>query len=216
MGSVPSEDVVRALEREAYAALLRAIYANPHANADPLSIDAFLTKAREHLRITNHANILEAVRADLERIRQGQRITQGTGTPIQSGPIGAPGGARAKSRASGYKTPSTGGKGRSRAMRSAGSVDSQGLVGRRIWRYYPDENPEQPWVEGFLTDYDTNSQTYTILYDPNDPGLKETTEFGFDLNSTNPVRNIKDIILLENYAERTLIAVFYVCRVNMF
>ena len=36
MGSVPSEDVVRALEREAYAALLRAIYANPHANADPL------------------------------------------------------------------------------------------------------------------------------------------------------------------------------------
>lgn len=36
MGSVPSEDVVRALEREAYAALLRAIYANPHATADPL------------------------------------------------------------------------------------------------------------------------------------------------------------------------------------
>lgn len=33
------------------------------------SIDAFLTKAREHLRITNHANILEAVRTDLERIR---------------------------------------------------------------------------------------------------------------------------------------------------
>lgn len=131
-------------------------------------------------------------------------------------PIGAPGGARAKSRASGYKTPSSGGKGRSRAMRSAGSVDPQGLVGRRIWRYYPDENPEQPWVEGFLTDYDTHSQTYTILYDPNDPGLKETTEFGFDLNSTNPVRDIKEIILLKNYVERTLIAVFYVCRVNMF
>ena len=130
-------------------------------------------------------------------------------------PIGAPGGARAKSRA-GYKTPSTGGKGRSRAMRSAGSVDPQGLVGRRIWRYYPDENPEQPWVEGFLTDYDTHSQTYTILYDPNDPGLKETTEFGFDLNSTNPVRDMRDFILLNIYVEDTSITVLYVCRANMF
>lgn len=130
-------------------------------------------------------------------------------------PIGAPGGARAKSRA-GHKTPSTGGKGRSRAMRSAGSVDPQGLVGRRIWRYYPDENPEQPWVEGFLTDYDTHSQTYTILYDPNDPGLKETTEFGFDLNSTNPVRDMRDFILLNTYVEDTSITVLYVCRANMF
>lgn len=71
-------------------------------------------------------------------------------------------------------------------------------------------------MEGFLTDYDTNSQTYTILYDPNDPGLKETTEFGFDLNSTNPVRDMIDLMLLKICVERTLFTVFYVCRVNMF
>ena len=42
MGSVPSEDVIRALEREAYAALLRAIYANPQGTSDPLVRYSFL------------------------------------------------------------------------------------------------------------------------------------------------------------------------------
>jgi len=150
------------------------------------ALDDFLTKAREQLHITNHAAILESVRTDLELIRQGQRIVPGMGTVIPPGPIGAPGGSKAKSRpSSAFKTPSTA-KARSRATRSTTSVDPQGLVGRRIWRYYPEEDPENPWVEGFLTDYDTISHTYTILFDPNDPGLKETTELGFDLNATNP------------------------------
>ena len=101
-------------------------------------------------------------------------------------PIGAPGGLKGKSRPSGLsKTPSTAGKGRSRNTRSTGSVDPQGLVGRRIWRYYPDEDPQNHWVEGFLTDYDTKSNTYTILYDPNT--AKETTEDLFDPNANNPV-----------------------------
>lgn len=105
--------------------------------------------------------------------------------------IGAPGGARSKSRASGgFKTPSTGGKsgGRGRSTRSSGGVDPQGMVGRRIWRYYPEEDAMNPWVEGFLTDYDPNSGTYTILYDPNRPEL-ESTETGFDFNAISQVRD---------------------------
>lgn len=36
MGSAPSDEMIRDLEKEAYAALLRAIYANPHGSTDPL------------------------------------------------------------------------------------------------------------------------------------------------------------------------------------
>ena len=35
MGSAPSDEVIRGLEQEAYAALLRAIYAHPHGARDP-------------------------------------------------------------------------------------------------------------------------------------------------------------------------------------
>ena len=36
MGVSPSDHVIRELEQEAYAALLRAIYAHPHGATDPL------------------------------------------------------------------------------------------------------------------------------------------------------------------------------------
>jgi hypothetical protein len=129
-------------------------------------------------------------------------------------PIGAPGSSKGRSRPSGLsKTPSTGGKGRSRNTRSTGGVDPQGLVGRRIWRYYPDEDPQSPWVEGFLTDYDTHSNTYTILYDPNT--AKETTEGFFDLDANNPVCINVCIICTLNYCPITWVP-FILCRVNMF
>lgn len=35
MGSAPSDELVRALESEAYAALLRAVYAHPGGVSDP-------------------------------------------------------------------------------------------------------------------------------------------------------------------------------------
>lgn len=129
-------------------------------------------------------------------------------------PIGAPGSSKGRSRPSGLsKTPSTAGKGRSRNTRSTGGVDPQGLVGRRIWRYYPDEDPQNPWVEGFLTDYDAQSNTYTILYDPNT--AKETTEGFFDLDATNPVCIHVYKICTLNFCWITLLPLI-LCRVNMF
>lgn len=186
MGSVPSEYVMKELQQEAYAAILRAVYAHPHLQ-DPLDSDAFLTQARKMLNITNHGPILESVRADLELIRQGQIVRAGSGTPIAGpGPIGAPGGARSggvpKSRAA-FKTPGIS-KSRSRNTRSTGTVDPEGLVGRRVWRYYPNEDPNHPWVEGFFTGYDRSQNTYTITYDPNMDSVSYET--GFSLDATNP------------------------------
>lgn len=192
MGSVPSEYVMKEQQQEAYAACLRAIYAHPHL-ADPLETDAFLTSARKMLHISDHAAILDAVRTDLELIRQGQVVRAGSGTPVSGGgPIGAPGGARGsagpKSRAGGvFKTPSIS-KSRSRNTRSMGTVDPEGLVGRRVWRYYPNEDQNHPWVEGFFTGYDKSQNTYTITYDPNTPSVSE--EFGFSLEYANPAEYV--------------------------
>lgn len=181
MGVSPSDHVIRELEQEAYSALLRAIYAHPHGATDPLAIDAFLTKAREQLRIDNHSEILESVRNDLELIRQGQRIAPGRSTPLSAGPIGASGPPRGKRASGGFKTPSTGGKTGSRARFSRSqNADPREFVGRRIWRFYPEEDPGHPWVEGFISDYDSQSGMYTILYDPNDPAAKESAETNFN------------------------------------
>lgn len=77
--------------------------------------------------------------------------------------------------------------GRPRSTRSMSTVDPHGYVGRIIWRWYPDEDENLPWVEGFITDYDPSSQTYSILYDPHHPEQKETTETGFSFDTANPV-----------------------------
>jgi len=66
-------------------------------------------------------------------------------------------------------------------------VDPNGYIGHRIWRYYPEEDPQRPWVEGFLSDYDPLSGTYTILYNPNDPTVIESVEEGFDFSTISPV-----------------------------
>ena len=106
---------------------------------------------------------------------------------LSNRPIGAPGSSR-RYRQGGNRTPSgatlsrVGGAGslqRVRSTRSTGVIDPDGLVGRRIWRYYPDEDPERPWVEGFITDWDKMSNLYTILYDPNTSG-ESTEDFAFD------------------------------------
>lgn len=192
MGSVPSEYIIKEQQQEAYAACLRAIYAHPH-HADPLETDAFLTNARKMLQITNHATILESVRTDLELIRQGQIVRAGSGTPVVgAGPIGAPGGGRGsagpKSRVGGvFKTPSLS-KSRSRNTRSTGTIDADGLVGRRVWRYYPNEDQNHPWVEGFFTGYDRSLNTYTITYDPNTASVSE--EAGFSLDYANPAEYV--------------------------
>ena len=202
MGSVPSDYVIKEQQQEAYAAILRAIYAHPHL-AEPLETDQFLTQSRKMLNITNSAAILESVRPDLELIRQGQIVRAGSGTPLAGpGPIGAPGGARsggggAKSR-SAFKTPGAS-KGRSRAAntRSTGSIDPEGLVGRRVWRYYPNEDEKHPWVEGFFTGYDRSMNTYTITYDPNKESM--STETGFSLELANPAEYVLgDYAIVEN------------------
>lgn len=111
-------------------------------------------------------------------------------------PIGAPGSSRPRGR-----PPVSGGVtrtpvarqpslNRSRNTRSNGAVDPNNYVGRRIWRWYPDEDPERPWVEGFLTDYDPTTNTYSILYDPNDPEKQEMVETGFDFSTTNPTEYV--------------------------
>jgi hypothetical protein len=183
---------MREQQQEAYAACLRAIYAHPHLS-DPLEMDAFLTSARKMLHITNPGAILESVRTDLELIRQGQVVRAGSGTPVMgAGPIGAPSGGRGsagpKSRAGGaFKTPSQS-KSRSRNTRSTGTVDPEGLVGRRVWRYYPNEDQNHPWVEGFFTGYDRSLNTYTITYDPNTASVSE--EAGFSLEYANPAEYV--------------------------
>jgi hypothetical protein len=64
---------------------------------------------------------------------------------------------------------------RARAPRPAAG-DPLGYVGRRAWRHYPDEDPANPWVEGFVVDYDAMTGQHTVLYDPNDAANQETTE----------------------------------------
>lgn len=91
-------------------------------------------------------------------------------------------------------------------MRSNGAADPHGLVGRRIWRWYPDEDPERPWVEGFLTDYDGTTNTYSILYDPNDPDKQEMVETGFDIQLANPAEYVlgDSFDLLQQYGSARL------------
>ena len=80
-----------------------------------------------------------------------------------------------------------------------GSVDPQNLVRRRIWRYYPSEDPERPWVEGFIWDYDHATGTYGILYDPNDPERQESIENGFSPDLISPAEYVLgDYFDLEN------------------
>ncbi|PSC73353.1 chloroplastic isoform X2 [Micractinium conductrix] len=50
-------------------------------------------------------------------------------------------------------------------------ADPLGYCGRRLWRFWPQENP--PWVEGFIQQWDPDSDGYTIVYDPN---TRESTE----------------------------------------
>jgi hypothetical protein len=107
-------------------------------------------------------------------------------------PVGASGASRGKRASGGFKTPSTGGGktgSRARSSRSL-NADPRGFVGRRIWRFYPEEDPGHPWVEGFISDYDSQSGMYTILYDPNDPAAKESAETNFNFNTANTVRNM--------------------------
>lgn len=202
MGSTPSEELIKELESEAYLAILRAVEVNPHV--DSLAREGFLAQARSILNISNETaqHIVEIVKTDRELIRRGQRPPLAgavQNTPISAlppGPIGAPGSSRPRGR-----PPVSGGVtrtpvarqpslNRSRNTRSNGAVDPNNYVGRRIWRWYPDEDPERPWVEGFLTDYDPTTNTYSILYDPNDPEKQEMVETGFDFSTTNPTEYV--------------------------
>ena len=80
-----------------------------------------------------------------------------------------------------------------------GSVDPNNYVHRRIWRWYPNEDPEKPWVEGFIFEYEAEKGTYRILYDPNDPDKQESIEEGFNINIANPAEFVLgDYFDLEN------------------
>lgn len=206
MGSGPTESYVKELEQEAYAALLRAMYVK--SNVDIMTLEQFLLQARTQLNIDNDTSskVFESVKAD----------DSDDGRPLASRakakakqfkakrPIGAPGGSRPRGRPIGAVAapaeitppvsrpapPRQPTLARPRSTRSMGSVDPQNLVGRRIWRYYPDENPERPWVEGFIFEYDNTTGTYRILYDPNDPGKQESVEEGFSPDLSNPAEYV--------------------------
>ena len=66
-----------------------------------------------------------------------------------------------------------------------GADDPLGFVGRRLWRHWPSENP--PWVEGFLQQWDPETDFYTILYDPH---TRDSTEelYSFGPNPPTEVR----------------------------
>ncbi|KAL4420332.1 hypothetical protein ABPG77_010237 [Micractinium sp. CCAP 211/92] len=63
-----------------------------------------------------------------------------------------------------------------------GALDPMGYVGRRLWRYWPTENP--PWVEGFVQQWDPDTDNYTIVYDPNTTAATEEV-FNFASASEN-------------------------------
>jgi hypothetical protein len=67
-----------------------------------------------------------------------------------------------------------------------GTVDPHHLVGRRVWRWYPNEDPERPWVEGFIVEFNPETGTHGILYDPNDQEKQESMEMGFNIHTANP------------------------------
>lgn len=143
-------------------------------------------------------------------------------------PIGAPGSSRPRGRPSGVPglpaagmggpmmrgtglgpaAPAGGGGGgasrqgslaRPRSTRSMGTVDPHHLVGRRVWRWYPNEDSERPWVEGFIVEYNPETGTHGILYDPNDPGKQESMETGFNIHTANPAEYVLgDYFELEN------------------
>jgi hypothetical protein len=145
-------------------------------------------------------------------------------SPLIYRPIGAPGSSRPRGRpfggvpgipAAGIGGPmvratgaAIGGGGgasrqgslaRPRSTRSMGTVDPHHLVGRRIWRWYPNEDPENPWVEGFIVEYNPDTATHGILYDPNDPGKQESMETGFNIHTANPSEYVLgDYFELEN------------------
>jgi hypothetical protein len=75
---------------------------------------------------------------------------------------------------------------RPRSTRSMGTVDPHHLVGRRVWRWYPNEDPERPWVEGFIVEFNPETGTHGILYDPNDQEKQESMEMGFNIHTANP------------------------------
>lgn len=79
MGSAPSETILKELEREAYAALLRVVYSRP--SVDIMTVEGFLLPARTQLNITNETatQIFEAVKTDIELIRRGQKPTGAAG-----------------------------------------------------------------------------------------------------------------------------------------
>ncbi|KAK9839223.1 hypothetical protein WJX81_002221 [Elliptochloris bilobata] len=54
-----------------------------------------------------------------------------------------------------------------------GEVQINELVGRKIWRFWPDE--ERQWVEGIVTDYRAADDHHAITYDMNTP--KESFEW---------------------------------------
>jgi hypothetical protein len=102
--------------------------------------------------------------------------------------------------AGGFGGPSRqGSMARPRSTRSMGTVDPHHLVGRRVWRWYPNEDPERPWVEGFIVEFNPESGTHGILYDPNDPEKQESMETGFNIHTANPSEYVLgDYFELEN------------------
>ncbi|KAK2079770.1 hypothetical protein QBZ16_002165 [Prototheca wickerhamii] len=181
MASVPQE-LLRELEIEGYTAVMRAIYAGTY----DWEKEEILTKLRSILNIDNnrHADVLATVKEEMQSLRSGVRVPQKQ-TPLAARvgsstyPV-APGSGTRKQPGVGARPPAAGTPrgpsglgGKNQRAKARPGADPYGYVGRRVWRYWPSENP--PWVEGYIHDYEPESGTHSILYDPNQPG-RETVE----------------------------------------
>ncbi|KAI3439093.1 hypothetical protein D9Q98_001503 [Chlorella vulgaris] len=184
---------LQTLQHDAYTAVCRAFYAQESLGWDQEDV---LTKLRDVWNISNqmHSSITSEMRSDPDVVAVrsgGMPASMGRG---KTGLMPAPSlglvpqpSVRRAAAPTGFGSAGSlqrmgSGMQRSRSTRQngygGGSADPLGYVGRRLWRFWPLENP--PWVEGFIQQWDPDADSYVIVYDPN---TRESTEEVFHFGS---------------------------------
>ncbi|KAL4434489.1 hypothetical protein ABPG75_000930 [Micractinium tetrahymenae] len=190
------------LQQEAYYAVCRAFYAQPALGWDQEDVLTKL-RDWWNISNQTHSSITQEMRndPDVVAVRSGGMPSRLGRTKTGLGGAAAPAPSLGGSLAAGpsfRRAPSARPSGalgapmggsiaglvprsasgmvqRSRSTRQhggyGGALDPMGYVGRRLWRLWPAENP--PWVEGFVQQWDPDTDNYTIVYDPNTTAATE-------------------------------------------
>ncbi|KAL4860244.1 hypothetical protein ACK3TF_000429 [Chlorella vulgaris] len=184
---------LQTLQHDAYTAVCRAFYAQESL---PWDQEDVLTKLRDIWNISNqmHSSITSEMRSDPDVVAVrsgGMPASMGRGKtglmPAPSLGLAPQPSVRRAAAPTGFGSAGSlqrmgSGMQRSRSTRQngygGGSADPLGYVGRRLWRFWPLENP--PWVEGFIQQWDPDADSYVIVYDPN---TRESTEEVFHFGS---------------------------------